>query len=129
MGGNVPRRKSDCFKTVSGEYMDKENIISDAVGRNLPEFLAPFFWDVDFLKLDSGRSSYFIISRLLELGDEKAVAYILSTFRRDELIEVVRNSRFISKRSRNFWRLFFHLENEPCIPKRYPTPFGDCLES
>ena len=109
--------------------MEKVNILSDTVGKNLPQFLVPFFWDVDFSKLDSGRSTYFIINRLLELGNEKAVAYILSTFSKDELIEVVRNSRSISKRSRNFWRIFFHLENEPCIPKRYPTPFGDCLKS
>ena len=38
----------------------------------LPGLLRPFFWDVDFRTLSIDGSSYFIISRLMEHGDEAA---------------------------------------------------------
>jgi hypothetical protein len=107
--------------------MDKENIKTNSNNEKIPECLFPFFWDVGVSMLTIKGSSYFIISRLLETGDEKAVKFLLSTFSKNELIYVLKKSRSISKRSRNFWRIFFDQENEPCTPKRYPTPFGDCL--
>jgi len=33
-------------------------------------------------------------------------------------------SRSLSRRTRNFWRILLDLEDEPCIPKPYPTPYG-----
>lgn len=94
----------------------------------LPEYLRPFFWDVPFDNLSAEESSHFIISRLMEHGDEAAMRYLLTTYQRKELIHVIRNSRAISRRSRAFWRAYFDLEDEPCTPKRYPTPFGNYLE-
>ena len=91
----------------------------------LPADLRPFFWDVEFNTLSIEQSSYFIIGRLMERGDEAAVAFMLKTFSRNELIHVLKNSRSLSRRSRNFWKIFFDLEGEACTPKRYPTPFGN----
>jgi hypothetical protein len=93
--------------------------------KGLPEQLRSFFWDADFQHLSVERSSYFIISRLMEHGDEAAVRFLLKTYSQEEMIHVLKNSRSLSRRSRGFWRIFLDLEDEPCIPKRYPTPYGN----
>jgi len=91
---------------------------------NLPENLRPLFWDVDFQTVGTQKHSSFIIARIMELGDEPEVRYMLTTFTRDKIIKAFRGNRSLSQRSRNFWRLFLDLEEPACIPKPYPTPFG-----
>ena len=93
--------------------------------KELPEFLRPFFWDVDFLNLSVKDSSYFIISRLMEHGDEAEMKFLLETYSENEIIHVLKNSRSLSRRSREFWKIFFDLDDELCTPKRYPTPYGN----
>ena len=96
--------------------------------KGLPEYLRPFFWDVDFLKLSIKKSSYFIISRLMEHGDERAVIFLLKNYSQKAMIHVLKNSRSLSRKSRRFWKIFFDQEDEPCTPKRYPTPYGSYSE-
>ena len=92
----------------------------------LPEHLKPFFWDVTFDEVYIARSPHFVISRLMEHGDESALRFLTATFSRDELIAVLRTSRSVSRRSRKFWALLLGIEVESCTVRRYPTPFGDC---
>ena len=96
--------------------------------KSLPEPLRPYFWDVDFQRLSVEESSYFIISRLMEHGDEPEIRFLLETYSQKEMIHVLKNSRSLSRRSRGFWRIVFDSENEICTPKRYPTPYGNYLE-
>ena len=98
---------------------------TDSNKKGLPDYLCPYFWDVDFSCLGVAESSYFIIGRLMERGDEEAIGFLIRTYSREEMIYVLKNSRSLSMRSRNFWKIFFDLENEPCIPKQYPTPYGN----
>lgn len=95
-------------------------------GKNLPEHLKPFFWDVEFEGLTVGGSPRFIMSRLMEHGDELSLRFLLHTFGRDELRATLRTSRALSRRSRRFWALLLDTELESCTVKRYPTPFGEC---
>ena len=98
--------------------------MKNSSGDELPGLLRPFFWDVDFRTLSIDRSSYFIISRLMEHGDEAAMSFLLKTYSRETMIDVLRTSRVLSRRSGNFWKIFLGVAGEPCIPKRYPTPYG-----
>jgi len=91
----------------------------------LPEHLKPFFWDVSLDEVSITRSPHFVISRLMEHGDESALRFLMATFSRDDLIEVLRTSRSVSMRSRKFWALLLGIEVESCTVRRYPTPFGD----
>lgn len=92
----------------------------------LPEYLKPLFWDVNFDEVSITRSPHFIISRLMEHGDESALRFLTSTFSRDELVAVLRTSRSISRRSRKLWALLLGIEVESCTVRRYPTPYGNC---
>lgn len=64
-----------------------------------------FFWDADPSALDIHLHKTYIIERLLELGDEKAVHWLFATYSRPDIVEVARTSRCLSKKSRSFWRL------------------------
>jgi hypothetical protein len=85
-------------------------------GRELPESLRPFFWDVDFDRLDIQSNAFFIISRILEHGDEPSSTLLLCTYSEREIIQVVKTGRSLSRRSRNFWMIFFGIEDQSCSP-------------
>ena len=92
----------------------------------ISESLRPFFWDVDFESLSVQKYSYFIISRLMEHGDDEALPFLMRAYSRRELVATLRTSRSISRRSRKFWALLLDVKEESCSAKRYRAPFGDC---
>jgi hypothetical protein len=100
--------------------MRSQKEIPVAGRKGLPDSLRPFFWDVDFDHLGIEANSFFIISRLLEHGDEPSARLLLHTYREDEIIHVVKTSRSLSMRSRNFWMIYFGIEGQPCSPTQYP---------
>ena len=89
---------------------------------SLPEALRPFFWDVEFEKLFIKESAYFVISRLMEHGDDEALRFLLQNYDTEELTPVLLTSRSLSSRSRNFWRILLNCEDKECIAKQYPKP-------
>lgn len=93
-------------------------------GGRLPDSLRPFFWDTDFSRFFPDEHAFFIISRLLEHGDESAVKFLLNYYSADEIVFVVTNSRSLPRRSRKFWAFYFNIEGTLCTPKQYPTPYG-----
>ena len=102
-----------------------EEALPTKKNKHLPESLKPFFWDVDFENLSVKESSHFIISRLMEHGDEAALRFLLRACSRQELRETLQTSRSISRRSRKFWALLLDVKEDSCTVKRYPSPFGD----
>ena len=73
----------------------------------VPAELGRFFWDVDPAGLDPLRHKSFIIERILEFGDEKAVRWLFDAFSRDDIAAILESSRSLSMKSRNFWQLRF----------------------
>lgn len=65
------------------------------------------------------RHKAYIIERLLEFGDEKAVRWLFEEYTRDDVAAVLESSRSLSLKSRNFWRLRFSgsdpLRGEPTL--------------
>ncbi|MFB3906362.1 MAG: hypothetical protein ACE15E_23200 [Acidobacteriota bacterium] len=62
-------------------------------------------WDVDLETFEPRSYPEFTIFRLLEFGDEKAIAWLRAEFPSDQIEEVVRTERRLSRRSANFWAL------------------------
>jgi len=69
----------------------------------LPLFLKKYFWDVDFKKLDPKKSPGYIIVRLLEFGDERAIRWLLKAFSKKIIKQTVMTSRGLSPRTASFW--------------------------
>lgn len=63
-----------------------------------------FFWDVDPEELDISRHKAFIIERILELGDEKAVGWLFTAYAREDITAILESSRSLSAKSRGFWQ-------------------------
>jgi hypothetical protein len=86
-----------------------------------PRFLRKYFWDVDFLKLDKKIHSQFIIERILEYGDKKAVKWMRRNFKLNEIKKVICSSRNLSLKSANFWQFIFDLNKNDilCLKKSF----------
>ena len=93
---------------------------------SIPVRLKPLFWDVSWEELSADRSAHFIISRLMEHGDELALRFLFRTYSRDELRDVLMTTRSVFRRSWQFWALILDVKEKVCTVKRYPTPFGEC---
>ncbi len=89
--------------------------------KSLPKFLKKYFWDIDFKKLDVEKFRLYIVSRILNYGDEKAIEWMNRHFRRDEQIRVLCTTRDISLRSANFWALILGIPKRKvkCLQKQY----------
>jgi hypothetical protein len=85
----------------------------------IPEHLHQFFWEVDPKKLDDERNWRPVVTRLLEIGDDEAIDWVLKRYGRSGIEQVLR-SRYImelSPNTINFWWKILHLEGEvPCRP-------------
>ena len=73
--------------------------------KKIPQFLKKYFWDIDFNKLDIKERQFYIIKRILNYGDERAIKWLTKHFSKDEHIKTLTSSRELSPRSANFWTL------------------------
>ena len=73
----------------------------------LPKSLRAFFWDVDADNFNPADFPDYTIFRVLEIGDEDAVAWMRRTFSPTEVVRVLREERRLSARSANFWALIY----------------------
>ena len=89
--------------------------------RKLPGFLKQYFWEVDFGKLDKTRFPEYIIRRLLEYGDEKAIGWMFSNFRRAKIRQVLCKFRGYSEKTANFWALVLGIPRNKvlCLQRHY----------
>jgi hypothetical protein len=87
--------------------------------KTLPSFLKRYFWDIDFQKLNKKAYRYFIIERILEYGDEKAVKWMKQTFKLEEIKDTLFHSKNLSFKSANFWQLIFNVDRNKilCLKK------------
>lgn len=78
------------------------------------------FWDVEFKELDTKRFARFILKRILEYGDEKAISWMRKNFTRKDVEDILTNFR-ISPRSANYWATIFGIDKRKvlCLQKPY----------
>ncbi|WP_449240492.1 DUF6922 domain-containing protein [Desulfoscipio gibsoniae] len=75
-----------------------------------PEYTRPFFWDVDFYSLDTEADHFFIVERLLEQSDDKSFFWMLNYYSSQLLLNVVKSSRSLSRKTGLFWKNYFNLK-------------------
>lgn len=81
----------------------------------LPKYLKKYFWEVDFTKLDARKHPGYVMERVLEYGDKKAVSWMLKNFSKKEIIDTLLKSRQLSTKSANFWALVFGVEKDKVL--------------
>lgn len=75
-----------------------------------PQFLKKYFWDIDFAKLDPDKSPVYVIERILEVGDDRAIRWLLGTFSVSLIKKVVMTSRALSPETASFWSTILKIE-------------------
>jgi hypothetical protein len=78
----------------------------------IPQDLRPLFWDTKIEDFNPVSHPAYTIARVLEFGDEKAIAWLRETFSEAQIVEVLRTERRLSRKSANFWALIYHVPAE-----------------
>ncbi|MFH1352066.1 MAG: hypothetical protein ABIH68_00665 [bacterium] len=84
-------------------------------------FLKQYFWEIDFKKFRPLSRPYYVISRLLEYGDEKALRWLFDNFTTRQMKNTLRKMRGFSERSANFWAIYFGMKREEvkCLSRQF----------
>lgn len=120
---HIPGRSRGSSSTESERFLmkpkpavivstDTSAIIYSVAKKKLPSYLKKYFWDADFTQLDYERYPRYVLERILELGDEKAVRWMIHNFPQTQIIEALSQSRNLSPKSANFWSLLFQVPPE-----------------
>lgn len=72
----------------------------------LPSFLKRYFWENDFNKIDLKKHKKYIASKILSLGDLKAVSWLNTNFSHS-FLKKVSLSKQVDIKSRNLWKLYY----------------------
>ena len=75
----------------------------------IPSNLQALFWDTNLDTFSPGAYPDYTILRVLELGDEAAVAWLRQTFPESEIRRVLTTERRLSEKSATFWALVYGL--------------------
>ena len=86
----------------------------------LPGFLEEYFWDVEFEKIDLQRRKVYVLKRIMDYGDQRAVSWMWKNFERQEIKDVLHKYRGFSQKSANFWAVILNIPREEvlCLKKR-----------
>ena len=75
----------------------------------IPAFIQPYFWSYDVSQLDLKKNKKRIITNVLNLGTKKATKWLFDTYRKEEIIEVIKTPLpgEWSTKSLHFWSFVF----------------------
>jgi hypothetical protein len=76
--------------------------VADALNKSL-------FWDVNPEKLDWKKNRRFIVERVLVRGGMIDVKSLLKSYRKDEIIEAIKECRDLDAITHNFCSLYFNI--------------------
>jgi hypothetical protein len=88
---------------------------------SIPERIKRLFWDVDKEKIDIKDHRSFIIRRIMNFGNMDDMKWMLRVYTSDEIIEVVKKSRGLSRKSAYFWSTYFNIHKKEieCLKMPY----------
>ncbi|MGB9599008.1 MAG: DUF6922 domain-containing protein [Myxococcota bacterium] len=79
------------------------------------------FWDIEPEKVDLERHKKFIIARSLRFGLVEDIKFVFNHFSIAEIINVVKTSRSLDRKTANFWALYFGIKKEDiyCLREQF----------
>ena len=87
----------------------------------IPERIQRLFWDVDKEKVDIKTHRSYIIRRTMDFGNIEDVKWMLAIYSAEEIVEVVKKNRGLSRKSAYFWSNYFNIPKEEieCLKMPY----------
>ncbi len=80
--------------------------------KQIPTNLQHLFWDVNLETFEPREFPVYTISRVLEFGNEKAVAWLKENFTESEIQHVIKSDKRLSPKSAHFWSLIFGVPSD-----------------
>lgn len=78
----------------------------------LPDYLKVYFWDTELGELDLHKHRHFIISRILNEGNDRALNWLLNQYDRKTIKTAVKASRSLTPKTARCWQNYFSLKEE-----------------
>jgi hypothetical protein len=75
----------------------------------IPNQLQALFWDTNVAIFNPLVYPDYTILRVLEFGDDEAIAWLREMFSKEEIRRVLRTERRLSPKSANFWALMYQI--------------------
>lgn len=72
-------------------------------------------WDVDIEKIDLQKNSVFIVERILKYGLPEQVNWLLDNYTEQCIVEVVKISKNIDKKTANYWAIHFQIPRKDIL--------------
>lgn len=72
------------------------------------KFRQELFWDTDPKNIDPHINAEYIIERILDLGNDKEVAWVRRFYDKSLIQKVVSNPRRLMPRTKNLWTLLLN---------------------
>ncbi|MDH5186974.1 MAG: hypothetical protein OEW70_07930 [candidate division WOR-3 bacterium] len=92
----------------------------------IPNHLKKYFWEIDIKTISPKKYWYYIIERILEYGDIKALCWLFKTYSARRIKQIVMKTRNLSPQSINFWVNYFNLDSRRvnCLKKSCRKDYG-----
>ncbi len=90
--------------------------------KKLPGFLKQYFWDVNFDKINPEKSSMFILERVLDKGDMKAIRWLFRKYNKQDVKQLLISSKNLSPLTSNFWADYFDFDKSKIPSLKNPSP-------
>jgi len=99
--------------------------------QNVYEILKPCLWGAMIESLDIKEDSFLIIERLLEHGGDKQIEFLLETYDKETILEVIKQSAYLLPKTVNYWCLYFNIKKEDtrCFTRQFPNMWPPSLVS
>jgi hypothetical protein len=120
-GQSVKNEKWEAGMRKTGDGSKGKKIQMNKRKGTIPERIKRLFWDVDKQKADIKGHRSFIIRRIMNFGNMDDVKWMLKVYTSDEIIEVVKKSRGLSRKSAYFWATYFNIPEKEveCLKTPY----------
>lgn len=79
------------------------------------DLLSPIFWDIDINNLDYENHKRYTIERILQYGRTEHVNWMRKNFSDDDIIDIVKCSKIIDRRTANFWSIHFGINKDEIL--------------
>ncbi|EKE22100.1 MAG: hypothetical protein ACD_7C00047G0002 [uncultured bacterium] len=74
------------------------------------KFRQALFWDINPTKIDPKKNSQYVIERILDLGNDKEVKWMLKNYNKTMLKKVIANSRSLAPQTKSLWTLMLKVK-------------------
>lgn len=87
----------------------------------LPKFLKRYFWEVDYRKINLQQRAEYVVKRILEYGDKRAIRWMEQNFKEAKIKEVICGTKDLSAQSANYWAVVLGVDKKKvkCLQKHY----------